>query len=191
MSTDSTRPARRTRADVAHNRERILEAARALFSERGDAVQMHEVAGSAGVGIGTVYRHFSARDTLIEAAAEHRFAEIEAFARDRCLTDTEGQGLAGYLRHVGEVLARDQGLTAAIEAIRGTASSEPRGEARARLEEVVGRLVEQGRAAGTVREDCSVADVYMIAGCLSAVIRTRGGDWHRLLELALDGIRPR
>jgi AcrR family transcriptional regulator len=191
MPTESTPARRAPRADVTRNRARILEAARMLFAERGNAVQMHEVASAAGVGIGTVYRHFAARDALIEAAAEHRFADIEEFAQSVCLADTHGQGLARYLRHVGEVLERDRGLTSAIEAARGAAGSEPRGEARARLEEVIGGLIERGQAAGALRPDCAVADVYMISGCLSSVIRTRSGDWRRLLDLVIDGLRPR
>lgn len=191
MSSDSPRSGRRQRADVVRNRARVLAAARALFSRGGAAVQMHEVAAEAGVGIGTVYRHFSSRDELIEAAAEQRFAEIEEFAQSACVTDSEGEGLIRYLRHVGEVLARDQGLTVAIESVRGMRTSAPLGGSRARLEEVVARLIEQGQDAGVLREDCVVSDIYMITGSISSVIRTGSGDWRRLLMLTLEGLRPR
>lgn len=191
MSSGAQRPERRPRADVVRNRAKVLAAARALFAERGPVVQMHEVAAAAGVGIGTVYRHFSSRDELIEAMAAHRFVELEEFARDECATAADGDGVARYLRHVGEVLTRERGLTAAVDSVRGVASSAPRGEARADLEGAVGRLVEQGRDSGALRPDCVVADVYMIVGCISAVIRTGSGDWRRLVDLALDGLRPR
>lgn len=191
MSRDSPRPGRKPRADVVRNRARVLAAARVLFSRHGVAVQMHEVAAEAGVGIGTVYRHFSSRDELIEAAAEQRFAEIEEFAQAECLTDSEGQGLIRYLRHVGEVLERDQGLTVAIESVRGFRTSAPLAEARAHLQEALARLIEQGRDAGVVRDDCVVSDAYMITGSISAVIRTGSGDWRRLLELTFEGLRPR
>ncbi|WP_246256849.1 TetR/AcrR family transcriptional regulator [Amycolatopsis anabasis] len=187
-----TPPGRKPRADAERNRARVLEAARALFTERGDAVQLPEVARAAGVGVGTVYRHFPTRSDLVEAAAEHRFAEILEFARAECLTDPDpARALPRYLRHVGEVLDHDRGLSASIEAARGSTGSEPRGETRERLEGVVGEIVDRARAAGALRPDCTVADVYLLTGCLSAAIRTGSGDWRRLLDLALDGLRPR
>ncbi|MEU2040997.1 TetR/AcrR family transcriptional regulator [Nocardia niwae] len=181
---------RRQRADAALNRTRIVAVARTLFAERGSAVQLPEIARAAGVGIGTVYRHFPTHADLIEAAAEQRFAEIEDFARAECLRAEPGQGLARYLRHVGAVLTADRGLSAAIEAARQSTGSEPRGESRGRLEEVIGELVARDRAAGTLRDDCTVADVYMIVGAMSATIGSGSGDWRRLVEIVLDGLRP-
>ncbi|MGY2027107.1 TetR/AcrR family transcriptional regulator [Nocardia gipuzkoensis] len=165
--------------------------ARTLFAERGAAVQLPEVARAAGVGVGTVYRHFPTHADLIEAAAEQRFAEIEDFARTECLPAEPGAGLARYLHHVGAVLAADRGLSAAIGAARQSAGSEPRGESRTRLEGVIGELLERERAAGTLRDDCTVADVYLIVGALSATITSGSGDWRRLVEIVLDGLRPR
>ena len=182
-------PARKPRADAERNRLRILAAARELFTERGDEVQLPEVARAAGVGVGTVYRHFASQRELVEAAAELRFAEIAEFAGTVCLAEAEpGQGLARYLHHVGEVLATDRGLSAAVEAARGTAGSEPRGDARRRLESAVAALIERDRSAGTLRADCTVGDVYLLVGALSATIRTGSGDWRRLLEIALAGL---
>jgi AcrR family transcriptional regulator len=182
-------PARRPRADAERNRARILAAARALFAERGAEVQSPEVARAAGVGVGTVYRHFPTREDLIEAAAEQRFAEIEEFARTECPQWPDA--VARYLHHVGEVLATDRGLSAAIESARHSPGSEPRGEARTRLEAAVGRLIKQDQEAGTLRGDCTVADVYLVTGALSATIRTGSGDWRRLIDITLDGLRPR
>lgn len=188
MSSPS--PPRRPRADAARNRARILAAARTLFAECGSEVQLPEVARAAGVGIGTVYRHFPTHIDLIEAAAEHRFAEIEAFARTECLQHSEpGQALVRYLHHVGEVLAADRGLSASIEVARQSTGSEPRGETRARLEAVISELIERDRDAGTLRDDCTVADVYMIVGAISATIHNRSGDWRRLLDITLHGLR--
>lgn len=151
---------------------------------------MPEVARAAGVGIGTVYRHFPTRQALVEAAAEVRFAEILHFARTDCLRDPEsGQGVARYLRNVGQILAEDQGLSAAVTASVG--SSAPRGEMLAQLELAVGTLIDQGRSAGTLRGDLAVADVHMLVGALSAIIRTGSGDWRRFIDLTLDGLRPR
>jgi AcrR family transcriptional regulator len=181
-------PARKVRADAERNRGRVLAAARALFAERGDEVQMPEIARAAGVGVGTVYRHFPTRQALVEAAADQRFAEIAEFARAECLRSPV-HGLEKYLRHVGEVLTGDPGLSAAIQAVRGAPETEPTGLSRAGLEEVVAELIEHGKQAGALRADFTTADVYMIVCGLSAVIRTGSGDWHRFIELAADGFR--
>jgi AcrR family transcriptional regulator len=188
----SSSPRRSPRADAARNRERILAAARTLLAERGAEVQLPEVARAAGVGTGTVYRHFPTPIDLIEAAAEHRFAEIEEFARTECLERAEpGKSLPRYLHHVGEVLAADRGLSASIENARRSTGSEPRGETRARLEAVIGEIIERDRTAGCLRDDCTVAGVYILVGAISATIRTNSGDWRRLLDIILDGLRPR
>jgi AcrR family transcriptional regulator len=187
----STNPAgRRPRADAERNRRRVLDAARSLLAERGVQVQHAEVARAAGVGVGTVYRHFPTRQALVEAAAEQRFDEILGYARTASGADPGG-GLARYLHHVGEVLAADRGLSAAVEAARGTATSEPRGDTRTRLEEAVRALVTAGQEAGTLAADTTVGDVYLLVGALSAVIRTGAGDWRRFLAIALAGLRPR
>ncbi|PXX63967.1 TetR family transcriptional regulator [Nocardia tenerifensis] len=180
-------PNRTGRTDARRNRERVLAAARALFAERGDEVQMPELAKAAGVGVGTVYRHFPTRGDLIEAVAEHRFAELAEYARTECRNRPE-RGLELYLAKVGEVLAGDRGLSSAIEAARGTTESEPRGAARAELEAAVRDLLDDGRAAGSIRADATVGDVYMLVGALSATIRTGSGDWRRLIDLAMNGL---
>ncbi|MEV1239336.1 helix-turn-helix domain-containing protein [Nonomuraea sp. NPDC049750] len=98
MSTPQTR--RKTRTDAERNRDRVLEAARALFAESGYDVQMSEIARAAGVGIGTLYRKFPTREALIEAIAEHRAADLIAAARRLADADDPAHGLAGFLRHV-------------------------------------------------------------------------------------------
>lgn len=185
-----SRPTRTPRADASRNRERILNAARDLLADSGSAVQLPAVARAAGVGTGTVYRHFPTQADLIEAAAEQRFAEIEEYARTHCLPHP-GQAVDRYLEHVGETLAADRGLSAAIESARHTPGSQPLGETRIRLEAIVGELIAVDRTAGALREDCTVGDVYMLVGAISATIGTGSGDWRRLLELARDGLRPR
>ncbi|MDH6541774.1 helix-turn-helix domain-containing protein [Streptomyces sp. SPB4] len=190
----STPPApsggRRPRADAERNRALVLAAARALLEEHGEEVQMPEVARAAGVGVGTLYRHFPSKQALVEAAAEQRFAEILRLALTDCLREPEeGRGLARYLRHVGGILAEGRGLTASVAAAVG--SSAPGGETLRHLEDAVSALIAQGRAAGTLRDDLTVADVYMVVGGLSGIIRTGSGDWRRFLDLAFDGLRPR
>lgn len=183
-------PARKTRADAGRNRARVLEVARELFVERGVEVQMAEVARTAGVGVGTVYRHFPTRVALVEAVAEQRFVEILRFARERCLPNPDArQALRCFLGHVGEVHERGRALSGAIEAALGHTG--PRGAVLAELEALGGSLLERGKADGMIRPDVTVGDLYMIVGALAAVSRQDIGDWRRFVEIALDGLEPR
>ncbi|ADD39975.1 TetR/AcrR family transcriptional regulator [Stackebrandtia nassauensis] len=180
---------RRPRSDAAHNRDRVLTAAEELFNSQGTAVHMSEVAKSAGVGVGTVYRHFPTRRALVEAVAEQRFVEILAFAREHCLDQPDPrEALRGFLHHVGEVHERGRGQSDAIEAVLG--STEPRGEPGERLQEVGETLLRRGREAHVVRADITVADLYMIVGCVATICRNGFGDWRRFVEIALNGFRP-
>jgi AcrR family transcriptional regulator len=185
----SKQDARKVRTDAGRNRVRVLDAARDLFAEHGDEVQMSEVARAAEVGIGTVYRHFPNRQALIEAVAEQRFADILRFAERECLTERDTRGaLTCFLRHIGEVHERGRAVSGAIEAVLG--STEPRGELAAKLYDVGGVLIARGQADGTLRADASVSDLYMIVGALAAISRNGIGDWRRFIEIALDGLRP-
>ncbi|WP_214414027.1 TetR/AcrR family transcriptional regulator [Sphaerisporangium fuscum] len=187
MSTPQRR--RKTRTDAERNRHRVMEAARALFAESGHEVQMSEVARAAGVGVGTLYRKFPTREALIEAIAEHRAAEIVAAARRLTDADDQAQGLAGFLHHVGEVLAGDRGMSEVIEKTMG--SAEPRGETREALLAGVAELIDRARARGTVGQDVTTEDVNMVICGLAAVIRNGAGDWRRYIAVAIDGLRPR
>jgi AcrR family transcriptional regulator len=183
-------PNRKPRADAERNRERVLSAARTLFTERGDDVQLPEVARVAGVGVGTVYRHFPTREALVEAAAQDRFGEIVTFARTECLgSDDPAGALDRYLRHVGEVLAHDRGLSTSITTVLG--SGEPNGPARAALTEVVEGILAEAKAVGSVARDTSVQDVMMACCGLAAVVRTGSGPWNRYIDLLLGGLRAR
>lgn len=180
---------RKLRTDAARNRDQVLDTATALFAERGDEVQMADVARAAGVGVGTIYRHFPTRRALIEAAAERRFAEILEFARRHCLPNPDvRQGLTDFLAHIAEVHARGRALSTAIESVIG--NTEPHGEIRAALGDLDEQLLAAGRADGSIRADATAADLYMIVGAVAAVSRDGFGDWRRFIELALDGLRP-
>jgi AcrR family transcriptional regulator len=185
MSTPQTR--RRTRTDAERNRDRVLEAARTLFAESGHEVQMSEVARAAGVGVGTLYRKFPTRQALIEAIAEERAADLVAAARRFIDAGDPALGLAGFLHHVGEVLAGDRGMSEVIEQTMG--SAEPRGQTRAALLAVIAELID--RAQGTIGQDVTAEDVNMVVCGLAAVIRNAAGDWRRYIAVALDGLRTR
>ncbi|MFE6779278.1 TetR/AcrR family transcriptional regulator [Streptomyces sp. NPDC057702] len=180
---------RPSRADAERNRLKVLEVAEALFAERGDAVQMAEVARAAEVGVGTVYRHFPTRQALIEAIAERRFEEILTYAEQHCLPQpTAHQGLACLLTRVGEVHERGRGLSGVIDATFG--STAPRGAVGDALLTLGETLARRGREDGTLRPDVTIADLYMAVGAVAMLSRHAVGDWRRFRDLTLDGLRP-
>lgn len=188
MSTPQIR--RKTRADAERNRDRVLDAARTLFAASGYDVQMSEVARAAGVGVGTLYRKFPTREALIAAIAEQRAVEIAGTARHFVEADDSGRaGLAGFLHHVGEVLAEDRGMSEVIEKAMG--SSEPRGQAYEALLASMEELIDQARAHGAVGQGVTTGDLDMVICGLAAVIRNAAGDWRRYIEIALEGLRAR
>lgn len=180
---------RPSRADAERNRQRVLEVAHKLFTERGDEVQMAEVARAAEVGVGTVYRHFPTRQALIEAVAEQRFADILTFAEQQCLPRPDARrALACLLTHVGEVHEQERGVSGVIEATFGFTA--PRGAVGQALMAIGETLVQRGRTDGTLRADVTVTDLYMSVGAVAVLSRNAVGDWRRFVEITLDGLRP-
>ena len=183
----ATPVSRRSRSDAARNHEQILAAATELFSGHGEQVQVADVARAAGVGVGTVYRHFPSRQALLQAAADRRFAGILAYGRAECLpTPDARRSLADLLERIAEVHEHGRGLSRAIESVIG--DTRPHGETRAEFDELAETLLSRGRADGSIRADATAADLYMIIGCVVTVSRDRIGDWRRFIQLALDGL---
>jgi AcrR family transcriptional regulator len=166
----------------------VLDAARILFAERGTDVQMDEVAKLAGVGIGTLYRHFPTKAAMIEAASEKRFEESLAFARARSSGDADPwEILVDILKHCAEQQSRDRGFCLVVESMMG--SNQPSCEVQAEFEEVMADLIRRGQAVGSIRPDIVPNDIYAITCALAAVIRNESGDWRRFLDIVLQGLR--
>ena len=186
-STTETAP-RRRRADAERNRARVLDAARTLFAERGDNVPMEEVAREAGVGIGTLYRHFPTKEAMVEAAAQQRFGDILTYYREVCRERPEPlEALSLLLTHIGETQVRDRGFCSVVEATVG--SGEAPGELRAEFEAELVDLIDKGRADGTIREDVEGADILAVTCGLATVVSRASGDWHRFVEIVIAGLR--
>ena len=166
----------------------MLDAARALFAERGYDVPCEEVARLAGVGIGTIYRHFPAKEALIAAAAEERFAAALAFARSKAATDADPREiLVEILTHCAEQQARDRGVSLIAETTFG--SNQPGSQVQVEFADIVADLIQRGQARGSIRSDVVPSDVLTLAGALAAVIHNGNGDWRRFLQIALRGLR--
>ena len=186
---DTERP---LRADARRNRERILESARAVFAAYGADAQIDDVARQAGVGVGTVYRHFPTKEALLVELLREKFRLFAA--RGREALDQEGEPFAvleDLLRRNAETAASDaavqHALAGAGEHIWMQAEAEQR-ELVAVTDELIGRA----RRAGTIREDVKANDIAMLmCGLCSTMGSKPGFDWRRHLELLIDMLRAR
>jgi AcrR family transcriptional regulator len=182
----------RLRADAERNRQRILDAAREVFADRGLDVTLDDIARHAGVGTGTAYRRFPNKHALVEALMIERIGELEAIARE-CLADPDPwRGVAGYLERALALQAADRGLKEVL--FSPGAARERVAAARLRLGPVVTELVQRAVDSGAVRSDLAVTDVPLINFMLSTLVDI-GRDvepelYRRYLTIVLDGLRP-
>ena len=161
MATEPKPDERPLRADARRNRERILEAARYACAEHGASVQIDDVARSAGVGVGTVYRHFPTKDLLIEALVAEKFRVTTENIRQALEIEDPWEAFAESLRRNAEVMAADAGLRDAL--VRIGPDVVHGGEARAELDALAGRLVDRAQEAGELRADVTVQDVAALS----------------------------
>ena len=193
QSTTSPLPGGRAeRADKARNRTAILAAASEAFAERGVETQMDDVAARAGLGVGTLYRHFSTKEALMVALVERKFLLILEVTR-RGIEREDGEPFevfADVLREGAEVAAADAAAQDALMRVGDVVWSDvvPK---QLELLAATQVLMDRAQAAGTMRSDISAADISMIMCGLSATMSVGEWDWRRYLELALDGLRAR
>ena len=181
---------RRLRADAVRNREKVLEAARAAFAEHGAEAQMEDVARRAGVGVGTVYRHFPTKQALAEALIEERFDRTIDFVRE--LIDAEPdpwRAIERCFEYCAATQERDRAWAAVLALMAGGATG-PREHQMQELLALEEQLIARARAAGVVREDLTAADMPALFCALASVVQAGGRNWRRYLDLLLDGLRP-
>ena len=193
MPTDPV-PARPLRADARRNRERVLHTAQRLFATDGLGVSLDEIARRAGVGPGTVHRHFPSKQALYLAVATDQLERLAA--RAAVLVDGDDPAalftlLSAMIANGAENVAVKSALVAAEFDLRTAA---PR--LAAELTGRVAALLDRAHAAGTVRADVTVDEVMALVAGAFAAIRHAGADGGgtraaHLAELILDGLRPR
>jgi AcrR family transcriptional regulator len=179
------------RADAARNRSAIIEAARAVFAERGVDASLDDIARRAGTGNATLYRRFPSRADLLAAVFAERMAE-HADAVETGLADPDPwNGFASYVRAVAKMQARDRGIA---DLVTMDVSSAPEIE-RPRLRAFQGlvRLVERARSAGVLRADFTAEDVVVLlmanAGLVERADGVAADASARLVHILLDGLR--
>jgi AcrR family transcriptional regulator len=192
MTGSSIPSARKPRADAIRNRERVLEAARAVFNAGGAEASLDAVARRAGVGIGTLYRHFPTREALYEAVYRREVEQLGALADQLSSEADPVDALRRWLRSNVEFVATKKGMSAAL-ALVAHGSPELHSYAFGRLTKGAGALLDRAAAAGEVRSDVSAEDLIraLIGMCY---IHDQPG-WQstvmRLLDVFIDGLRVR
>jgi len=167
----------------------VLAAARAAFAEHGPDAQMDDVARRAGVGVGTVYRHFPTKQALAEALVEERFVHTIAHVRDLLDEPDPWRAIERCFEHCATSLERDRSWASALAAMAGGIPAGPRKHQMGELLALQDQLLERARAAGVVRADLRAQDMPPLYTGLAAVVQTGMGDWRRYLDFLLDGIR--
>src|ERR1700736_2909314 len=191
-STVSEETERQLRADARRNRERILASARAAFAESGADAQIDDVARHAGVGVGTVYRHFPTKQALLTELFRQTFRLFTGRAREALEAGGEPFALIeGLLRRIAETAAGDAGVQYALASSAGQAGTEAPAE-QGELIAVIAELTGRARRAGTIRPGIEATDIAMlICGVVRAMGPRPGFDWRRHLDLLIDALRVR
>ena len=197
MRTREASPAsgvRGMRADARRNRDRLLTAARAAFAEYGTETQMDDIARRAGVGVGTLYRHFPTKDELVAELVRVKLSDFALRARARFDEDERPwESFAGLLRDQTKLMLGDASQQRMIfsltpEAMQGAASEV------AELREATQCLIDRAQEAGELRPEVVVDDIRTLmcgVGSMMAAdaLGVMSYDWRRQLEFALDGMR--
>lgn len=186
--TQTDRP---LRADAARNRARVLEVAYDTFAAEGMSVPIDEIARRAGVGAGTVYRHFPTKEDLFRAVVEERIRGIIGEGRRLLTVDDPANALFEFLRSM--VLnwgATDRGLSEALAGI-GIDVEKSIPEAEVEFFSMLGDLLRAAQDGGVVRRDVSAQDVKTMLVGMQAMQGYNDVAAQRLTDVVLDGLRPR
>jgi AcrR family transcriptional regulator len=183
--------AKPARADAVRNRQRVLEVAQHVFAREGLAVPIDEIARRAGLGVGTVYRHFPTKEALFEAVVLSRLEQTVADARALAGASDAGAAFFDFLERLVEDGAAKKDLIAAI-ASTGSEFKRTLGAKKKELGAAMGELLARAQRAGAVRADATVPDVIaLVRGPFAAVEPRDGAARARLFAIVCDGLRAR
>jgi len=183
---------RALRADARRNRARVLEAAEAAFASKGPSVSTEEIARDAGVGIGTVFRHFPTKEALLEAVVVGRLERLAAEAASLATAEDPGSAFFSFFASAVDRSATKIALADALAAA-GLDVERAAAEVGRELRRTMGVLLGRAQAVGAVREDATVADVIALLVGASRAAEHAGWDrgvQTRTVAIMLDGLRP-
>lgn len=183
-------PRRAPRSDALRNRARLVEAAAVAFAERGEATSLDDVAQRAGVGIGTLYRHFPTREALVEATYRSAVESLCDAADELLETLPPDQALAEWMERFVGYVATKRGMLTALRALLDTDVTLFEAS-RACLESAAARMLDAAVASGSIRGDVAAGDLLRAMGgiCMAADASHRSDQSRPLVALLLDGLR--
>jgi AcrR family transcriptional regulator len=183
---------RKLRSDAARNRARVLDVAYEAFAAEGLSVPIDEIARRAGVGAGTVYRHFPTKESLFQAVVANRIEQLVEHARALSDERDPGDALFAFLAILVTEGATDQGLVEAL-AGEGFDLADAAPDAEERFMATLADLLDRAQEAGAVRADVNTRDLKtLLVGCQAMQRYDRDSDTtRRLLAIVHDGLKPR
>ncbi|WP_159585674.1 TetR/AcrR family transcriptional regulator [Chelativorans xinjiangense] len=192
MRPENAKTRRKPRADSLRNRERLLEAATQIFSAGGPQASLEAVARQAGVGIGTLYRHFPTREALFEAVYRHEVDLLGELAEQLAREDDPVEALRKWLQANVRLVATKKGMIEALQLV-AHGSSDLKAYSFERLTNSIGLLLDRAVAAGEIRSDVPPEDLLRT---LVGIFYSQGTtDWQptalRLVDVFVDGLRKR
>jgi AcrR family transcriptional regulator len=181
---------RKPRADARRNRDSLLEAAKAAFAEVGAEASLDEIARRAGVGIGTLYRHFPTRDAVVEAVYRREVQQLADAAPRLVETLPPAEALRAWMRLFIDYIAAKKVIAPALKSSVGGGSA-VYADSSVRINEAMALLVERARARGDIRPNADSAD--LLRALVGFAYVNSAPDWEasarRLIDLLIDGLR--
>lgn len=181
------------RVDARRNRERLLEAAAVLFGAAEGEVTLSAVAARAGVGIGTLYRHFPTREALVEAVYRNEVDRLCDAAETLLRQLPPEAALADWMDRYAAMIAAKHGMAEVLTRVRDS-DADAMARTKARIRQAMTLLLDAAAKAGAIRADADADDVLLAAAASIWAIAGQP-DWRqragRLLRLVLDGLRYR
>ena len=182
---------RKPRTDARRNRERILEVAKQAFTRSGANASLDDIAKDAGVGAGTLYRHFPTRDALIEAVYRSEVEKLAAAANGFAAAMAPVEALRAWLLLFVDYIAAKHIIAPALNSVAGGPSRLYQGS-RSLIQRAIEELVKRAKKSGDVRKDIDPSDLLRAVIGVSYV--GSGGDWQqsarRLVDILIAGSRP-
>lgn len=190
MVPETAKTRRKPRSDSLRNREKLLEAATAVFSAGDPQASLEAVARRAEVGIGTLYRHFPTREALFEAVYRQEVDQLAELAERLARSEEPVAALRQWLHAVVRLSSTKKGMIAALQIV-ALASTDLKAYTSARMEDAMALLVDRAVAAGAIRDDITPADLLRAA---FGVIYSQSNDgWQtaalRLVDILVDGLK--
>jgi len=185
-------PARKPRADAQRNRVLLLETAKAAFAEKGPGASLDEIARTAGVGAGTLYRHFPTRDALIEAVYRNETEQLIAAAARLAETHSPADALREWLLVFVDYMATKQGMYEALNSLVG-GTSELYSASTEQMKRALAELIARAVAGGEIRLDIDPFDLLRALAGVANLGAGSGGTSaaKRMVDILIAGMQTR